>query len=243
MSGRNIERIVLFVSGVAVGFLLCLKACVPEVKTVTTYVPKVVTVAAPESKAVAVAGKPLNDSLRKVITILRRVEDGVDSLALASAGGIGGDATNASPGFSTSSFGSLPCDEKSFSVDDSIDWVFTQNVTTPDTSFVHTQKGKHYLKLLVDVGKQKLRNVSISSSPLEVVVIEKNVTNTVTYKPWLKVSAFVETNALNTSEWAGGLRASIRLGDLWAYSGVGGSLAKDFRLRVPAGIEYEIATF
>lgn len=223
-----------------------------EFTTGTTYDVKTQSLAQPSAEKAVIDGQQLNDSDKKVLAAKRRTHSTPLTITERKVEADTVDTTTpirVQPSDTESVHISSkppvivgPCEDKSFKVEDTLEWTYTQNITTPDTSYIHTQKGADTLSFYVDCLKQKVFDFNLSRSALDVVTINKTVTNTVIKRPWLYVAPYVETNALNTSQWTGGVEVAVRYGDFWLGAGAESPMAKDMQLRLPVRLRYELFT-
>lgn len=133
-----------------------------------------------------------------------------------------------------------PCPDMSYATDTIVEVPFTQTAVLSDTIVSHTQMVRYHFRWLSDCLLQRTINFNFTSSTIEALVVERTVTNTVIKRPWLRVAPFVGTNALNTSEWTGGIKIGIRFGDFWAFGGGELPMRKDPKLSVPLLMEYTL---
>lgn len=216
-----------------------------EFDSKTTYEVNTRSVALPEARADIIKGKPLSDS-DKIVLINHR---GIQSHSIRKPDV---EQSNTKEGLSEwDTAGTVrkvdvsrsdKVDDTAFRIKDSVEWVLSQDVVTPDTSFIHKQEGKYYISFIADCWTKSIYDFRLTSTPVEVVTITKHTTDVVIKRPWLRISPEIGTNAFNASQWFAKVNLAIRYGDFWVNGAAEIPMQKDLNLSLPVSLEYDLIT-
>lgn len=176
----------------------------------TVYSPKVITVESPSVTAPILHGKPLNETQKISLHTSRikyvRVND-IDTVRY--------DSTKS---YNEPSLIDSICPP--FAIDTSLKWKLTHRLVLWDTAYTSLDSGFYKVYGIVDPATGRIIDFSVSSTPLHPVIIEKQITNTVTVKNNLWLVGYGEYDFLNKS-YAVGIRARVRLGGILPYASAG----------------------
>ena len=190
-----------------------------EGSTDTVYIPKTITVEIPSVTAPVLHGKPLTES-QKISLHSSRFNSRSGELNTY-------DVKKTDTVYRENT----PC--PSFAIDTSLRWATSQQITLPDTSFVAKDSGSYSFKFIVYCLFGRVVDFSFDGTPLHPVVIEKQITNTITIQKMLRLGLFTEYDLID-KKFVVGLRGTVNLGALSFY---GAPYYDGNNLHAPLGAE------
>jgi hypothetical protein len=218
-----------------------------EFSTQTTYTPRVISIQPPSVKIDAIPGQDVSDSEQVRLSQYRTHIPNAQKERNPSVG------LKAGMIYELPNVAGLLKDIPSISIDPRSDKFFKTeftaerplitNVTLEDTSFTHTQMVKYHFLWYTHPGDRMVYGFQFDPSPIEAIVVDRNITTTVFKRTWLRVSPEIGTNALNTSEWFAKVNLAISYGGgLWVKGSGELPMKKDPKLSLPVSLEYDLIT-
>lgn len=166
--------------------------------TDTVYIPKTITVEIPSVSAPVLHGKPLTEVQKVSLTRSRLISvNDIDTVY-----------------YDSSKSSSEPCSP--FAIDTSLQWNTSERITLPDTSFVAKDSGVYNFKFIVDCLFGRVVDFSFDGTPLHPIVIEKQITNTITIRKMLRLGLFTEYDLIHKG-FVVGLRGTVNFGAINFY--------------------------
>lgn len=218
-----------------------------EFSTQTTYTPRVISIQPPSVSIDVIPGQELSDSDLQKVSRLRTHIPNAQKEKNPSVGLKAGmnseyypDALDLIKGIPSININ--PHSDKLFKTEFSVEKPLVTNVTLPDTSFTHTQTIRYDFSWFTNTATNEVLLFKFTASPIEAILVDRNITTTVFKRTWLRVAPFIGTNALNTSEWFAGISCAIRYDDFWVKGGAELPMKKDPKLSVPVALEFDLIT-